>query len=135
MTKLTINNYDDLLAEKQRLEAILAVQKDVLRKDVKEIKEQMQPAIGAVKFISKLTTKDTSNSLLNLGADTMINTLLNKFALGRAGFLTRIILPYITKNFSSHYIADNKDKWLHKFANWLRSKKTKEQDDTETATL
>jgi hypothetical protein len=33
---------------------------------------------------------------------------LNKFILARSGWITRFIVPYFLKNYSSHLIGDNK---------------------------
>ena len=122
-----INSYEDLLKEKQRLEVLLQTQKKVIYYDIEEIKVQLQPVRDAVEFIKKITTKDKTSLLLSLGSDIAINTVVKNFILSRAGWLTRIVVPYFLKNYSSHFLAEQKDKWLDKLKTWLSHKNGNEE--------
>jgi|SRR5689334_23267812 hypothetical protein len=124
-------SYEDLLKEKQQLEILLQAQKEVIRYDVEEIKLKLQPVREALEFIKKITTKDRSNLLLDLGSDIAINTLVKNFILSRAGWLTRIVIPFFLKNYSSHFLAEQKDKWLEKLKSWLGYKNGKEHHEKE----
>lgn len=124
-------SYEDLLKEKQQLEILLQAQKEVIRYDVEEIKLKLQPVREALEFIKKITTKDRSNLLLDLGSDIAINTLVKNFILSRAGWLTRIVIPFFLKNYSSHFLAEQKDKWLEKLKSWLGHKNGKEHHEKE----
>jgi len=124
-------SYDDLLKEKQQLEVLLQVQKQVIHYDVEEIKLKLQPVKETLEFVKKITTKDRSNLLLDLGSDIAINTLIKNFILSRAGWLTKTIVPFFLKNYSSHFIAEQKDKWFEKLKSWLGHKNGKEHHDKE----
>ena len=119
-------SYKELLKEKQQLEVLLQAQKQVIRCDVEEIKLKMQPVKEALEFVKKITTRDRSNLLLDLGSDIAINSLVKNFILSRAGWLTKLIVPFFVKNYSSHFIAEQKDKWLEKLKSWLGHKNGKE---------
>ena len=108
MTK-TIASYDDLLAEKQRLTDLLRVQKDIVRQDIREIKEEFAPVKYAFGIISKFTSKDKGNWLLTTAADKLIDIIFKKLILARAGWFAKLAVPFLMKNFSSHVIADNKE--------------------------
>ena len=114
-----INSYKELLEEKARLTTLLDTQKAVLREDFQEIKEQFAPVKNAISVIGKITTKDNSNWLLTTAADTAIDLVVRKFILSKAGWFTRIILPFFMKNLSSHLIADNKDTIFSKISSWF----------------
>jgi hypothetical protein len=124
-------SYDDLLKEKQQLEVLLQAQKEVIRCDVEEVKLKLQPVKEALEFVKKITTKDRTNLLLDLGSDIAINTIVKNFILSRAGWLIRIVVPFFLKNYSSHFIAEQKDKWIEKLKSWLGHKNGKEQHDEE----
>jgi hypothetical protein len=124
-------SYQDLLKEKQQLEVLLEAQKEVIRYDVEEIKLKLRPVKEALEFVKKITTKDKTNLLLDLGSDIAINTLVKNFILSRAGWLTRIVVPFFLKNFSSHFLAEQKDKWLEKLKNWLGNKNGNEDPEEE----
>ncbi len=128
------HSYDDLLKEKQQLEILLQAQKQVIHYDIQEIKAQLQPVKDALAFIKKITTKDKTSLLLNLGSEIAINTVVKRFILSRAGWFTRTIVPYFLKNYSSHFLAEQKEKWFDKLSTWLshrNGKETKKEAKTE----
>jgi hypothetical protein len=122
-------SYNELLKEKQQLEVLLQAQKEVIRCDVEEIKLKLQPLKEALEFVKKITTKDRTNLLLDLGSDIAINTLVKNFILSRAGWFIRLVVPFFLKNYSSHFIAEQKDKWIEKLKSWLGYTNGKEHHD------
>ncbi|HZI52864.1 MAG TPA: hypothetical protein VFD56_04150 [Chitinophagaceae bacterium] len=123
MTK-PINSYKELIEEKARLKALLTTQKTVLRQDFTRIKEEFTPVRTAISVIGKITTKDNSNWLLTNAADTVIDMIVKKIILSKAGWFSRLVLPFFMKNLSSHLIADNKDKIFNKIASWFGGEKS-----------
>jgi hypothetical protein len=121
------NSYDDLLKEKQQLEILLQAQKQVIHYDIQELKLQLKPVKDAIEVIKKFTTKDKTSVLLNIGSDLAINTLLKNFILSRAGWFTKIVVPYFLKNYSSHFLAEQKEKWFDKLAAWISHRNGKEK--------
>lgn len=124
-------SYKELLKEKQQLEVLLQAQKQVIRCDVEEIKLKLQPVKEALEFVKKITTKDRTNLLFDLGSDIAINTLIKNFILSKAGWLTKLVIPFFLKNYSSHFIAEQKDKWFEKLKSWLGHKNGKDHHDKE----
>jgi hypothetical protein len=106
--KRKIRSYEDLEREEQLLEELLHTQKQLVQLDIQVLKQQLKPATMALKFFNNITTVDKSNLLLNEGANKAIDFVLNKFILARSGWITRFIVPYFLKNYSSHLIGDNK---------------------------
>lgn len=128
MTK-TIRSYQDLLKEKQRLELLLVAQRELVQADVQELKAQLQPLKDAVGFIKKITTKDKTSLLLTIGSDILINSVVKRFVLSRAGWFVRNVIPYFLRNYSSHFLGEHKDKWLEKLRSWLGHKNGKEKEE------
>jgi hypothetical protein len=124
-----IRTYEDLLNEKQRLEVLVQAQKQLIYYDIQEIKEKLAPVTNTLEVIKKFVTKDKTNLLLTIGSDLAINTLVKNFILSRAGWLTRTIIPYFLKNYSSHFVAEQRDKWFDKLKNWLGHRNGKEQKE------
>src|SRR5262245_59143222 len=104
----TIHSYKDLVEEKQRLEVLLVAQKQVLRDDVQELKTQLEPLKRVVEFIKKIMTKDKTALLLTIGSDIVINSVVKRFILSRTGWFVRNVVPYFLKNYSSHFLAEQK---------------------------
>ena len=124
-------SYKQLLEEKQQLEVLLQAQKQLIRYDVEEIKLKLQPVKEALEFVKKVTTRDRTNLLLDLGSDIAINSLIKNFILSRAGWLIKAVVPFFLKNYSSHFIAEQKDKWIEKLKSWLGHKNGKDEHSEE----
>lgn len=109
----TIRSYDDLLAEQERLRSQLKVQKELIREDVIEIKEEFKPLMGLVRILGKFTSRETRNeALVTTGSSLAIDLLVKKFLSGN--ILTRLFLPSMLKNVSSHVIYNNLGPFLGK---------------------
>jgi hypothetical protein len=121
MTK-SIKTYKDLLDEKERLQSLLKAQKEILRHDLREIKEELEPVRGVISFAGKLVSRDKGNWVLNIGANTLIDIVVKKLILSRAGWITKTIIPFFLKNYSSHIISDNKGSLLKKLFSWIGKK-------------
>lgn len=107
MTKPVIRTYDDLLQEKARLKELLQVQKELIRADVQDIKDELQPVKQAIGLIGKFTTRDKTNPLLTSATETIINLVVKKLILARSGWLTKLVVPFLMKNVSSHLVNEN----------------------------
>jgi len=121
MTK-RIQTYKDLSEEKLRLEALLKIQKEILHQDIEEIKQEIAPLRSAVSFVSKLVAKKDSNFFVDAGISTLVNVGVKKLLLARAGWITRMIVPFVIKNFSSNLVAENKNAILKKIFSWIGKK-------------
>lgn len=133
MTKPSITTYEDLLREKARLEALLQAQKELVRQDIEEIKEELTPVKSAIALVGKFATRDKSNLLLTTATEGVIDLVVKKLILARSGWITKLVVPFLMKNFSSHVVADNKDKWLSKLFAWVSKKNANGNDVDEAA--
>lgn len=106
MTK-RINTYNDLLEEKDRLKKLLQAQKELIKEDVNEIKEELRPVREAAGVVGKFITRDHTNPLLTMGTDAAIDLLVRKLILSRAGWFGKLVIPFLVKNFTSHVVTDN----------------------------
>jgi len=109
-----IQSYDDLLREKERLQALLKVQREIVREDVAELRVQLEPITSTLGMAGKLFTRDRNNIILNASANTLIDVIMKKVLLSRAGWIARLVVPFFMKNFSSHLISENKPSLLNK---------------------
>lgn len=98
-----IRSREDLLAEKQRLQNLLAVQKQQIRMDIVGVKEELQPAFTILSVVGKFVSPEKrSNGLLATGSAITIDWLAHK--LFKNSLLARMFLPPLIKNFSSHLL-------------------------------
>ena len=123
--KRKITSYEDLEREERLLEELLEAQKQLVLADIEQVKRQLKPATMALKLFNNLTTVDKRNPLLTEGANTAIEFLLKKFVLAKSGWITKMIVPYFVKNYSSHLIGDNKDGIMQKLFSLIGGKNGK----------
>ena len=102
-----ITTYKDLMLEKQRLNLLLAERKMLVKAEFEEIKLKLKPFTQIVEMVEKVTSKDISNPLANVGIDMGVNFLLQKVLLRNAGWVTKLLMPVIVKNYLSHEVAEN----------------------------
>jgi hypothetical protein len=121
MTK-TIVTYEELMLEKNRLQVLLKVQKELVREDINEIKQELAPVKSVISFAGKLVSKEPGNFLLNATSNTIIDLVVKKLLLSRSGWLTKIAVPFLLKNYTSHVIDDNKDTILRKIFSLFKRK-------------
>jgi hypothetical protein len=101
-----IKTYEALLQEEQRLLLQLKATELLIRDDIAGVKEGLKPIGNAVKTANKLFTRDKTGVLANFGLDFSVDLLVRKFLLARAGWFTKILVPYVIKNYSSHIISE-----------------------------
>jgi hypothetical protein len=114
-----IKTYEDLLKEKQKLEVLLQAQAELVRYDFNEVKDA---AIDSLAAVGKVFTRNTSNLVLTSATNRLVDVVLRKGILGRAGWVTRLVVPFLVKNYSSHYIASHKKQWMKKLFSWIGKK-------------
>jgi hypothetical protein len=102
----SIKTYEDLLQEEQRLLQSLKTQEVTIKNDMVGLQEGLKPVGRVFSFFHKMATRDPTGPLANFGIDFGIDLLVRKFILARAGWFTKIFVPFIIKNYSSHIINE-----------------------------
>lgn len=125
----SIRTYEDLLHEEQRLLQHLKSQEALIAQDLEGVKEKLKPVRKAFSFVSKIITRDHTGPLASFGLDFGIDVLLRRVLLARAGWLTKVFVPFVVKNYSSHIINEEQRSKLTKkiqdIFNKIRPKKSK----------
>ena len=117
-----IQTYDDLVEERKRLENLLVLHKHEIKEGWEGIKHSLNPFNSTVAFLGKVTRRDKTNPLVNFGVMVAGDLLLKKFLLGKAGFLTRLIVPFVVKNYSSHVLSRNGGTIMNRLKNLFKRK-------------
>jgi hypothetical protein len=107
-----IKTYADLEAEKLRLMALLRNHEESIKADFVNVREGLQPVNNALKVINKLATRDNRVPAMNFGLEMGIDLLVRRVLLGRAGWFAKIVVPYVIKNYTSHFLGDEKKQAL-----------------------
>lgn len=118
-----IETYDDLLAEKARLEELAKAQKALVKDDFELVKDGVRP-IGrtisnAYSLIHSLTSRPKTSPLVNLGLDFGVELLVKRMLLANSGWLVRVVVPYLVRNYSAKLLKHSSKQTL-----WKRLKKS-----------
>lgn len=103
-----IRTYEDLVIEQQRLVSLLKTQEATIKVDIAGVKEGLKPLGKAVEIVNKMATRDNTAPVLNFGMEMGIDLLIRRVILARAGWFTKIVIPFLVKNYSSHLIGEEK---------------------------
>jgi len=107
-----IRTFEDLIARQQQLEVLLKLQKEQLRYDIRDLMDAGKSVvIGGV-----------GNSLLQKTVNKSIDLVVKQGVLGQAGWLYRMIIPFLMKKYSKSYISDHRKEIKDKFLSLFRSK-------------
>lgn len=107
-----IKNYADLEAEKLRLTALLRNHEEAIKADFVNVKEGLRPVGNVLNVVNKMATRDNRVPVMNFGLEMGIDLLIRRVLLGRAGWFAKIVVPYLVKNYSSHFLGEEKKKML-----------------------
>lgn len=124
--------YNELLAEKARLKLLLAEQKEIIHQDFNEIKNELEPVRRIFIHAKKLFSKDAGGGLLTLGADKLIDLLVRRVLLAKSGWLAKLVVPLLAKNYTSHIVDDNKGKIMNWVFSLFKGRKNKKTGEEET---
>jgi hypothetical protein len=107
-THQRIASYEALQAERARLTTLIAHQKELIRQDIEELKEEIAtkfyPVAEAADFVKKISTPETrNNSLLQVGSSVLIEVLVRKI-FARSNFFVQLLVPNLIKNYSTHLL-------------------------------
>ena len=133
-----IQTYKELIEQKQKLEVLLHAQKELIRADVEELKVEVRPLSGVAAQVKKFTTRDKASFVLAITSDAIATMLVKKIIVARSGWLGKLVLPHLIRNYSSNFLKEQKDKFFHRIASILKHKngtgqrrKKKENDGSE----
>jgi hypothetical protein len=120
----TIKTYADLCEERERIKSLLVVQRQKVKDDWESLKEEFLPVKNAFGVVGKMTHPDRSNPLINAGLKAASDLFLKNFVLAKAGWVTKLAVPFVVKNYSSHLIAEKGGNFLGRVFNFFTKKRT-----------
>lgn len=117
--KTEIQNIDDLRAERARLKNQMELSKIHMKKEIKAIKTELNPVHQAVGLVGDLFTAP-KKGLLHVGVGIGVNTLLKRGLLARAGWLPRLVIPFLVQNLATNLIYKNRTSLVEKALLWVK---------------
>jgi len=98
MTRL--NNYEELIAERKRVESNIVEQRLILKAGLQEAKEKLEPFMYLLPILNIFKKKEPNHSVLNAATSVGIDLFVGQ-KLAKAGWVTRLLVPMVLKGISS----------------------------------
>jgi len=128
----SIKTYEDLEAEEKRLHALLYSHKENIKDSFAAVKNGLNPFKQVAATVRRLFTRDKSNPMMKVGVDFGVDVLIRRFLLARAGWFTKIIIPFFVKNYSTHFVKEyKKSRLLQKLRSFFKHSKHTANDIEE----
>lgn len=124
-----INSYKELLEEKARLKTLLVTQELQIKEDWQSLKEEFKPAMLIGATLRKVFTRGARLTAAQLGINMLTDGFVKKVVLRKAGWLLRLVVPLLIKNYASHLETDG---LVSKMKNFFKKKGKEEHRDQET---
>ena len=128
----TIKTYNDLREEKERLKNLLVLQRQRVVEDWNGVKEEFAPVQNVFGTLGKMANGDKSNPLVNIGLKLASDLFLKNFVLAKAGWATKLAVPFVVKNFSSHLLAGKGKVFFSKLGKIFSHKRRDHENGTAT---
>ena len=120
----SIRTYEDLEAEEKRLQALLYSHKANIKDSFSAVKEGLNPFRQAIDTAKKLLSRDKTNPMMKFGVDIGLDLLIRRLLLSKAGWFTKIVVPFVVRNYSSYFLNEYKRlKVIQKIVGFFKSKK------------
>ena len=119
----TIKTYADLCEEREKLKNLLVVQRQKVKTDWDELKHEFIPVKNAFGVVNKMASADKSNPLVNFGLKLASDVFLKNFVLAKAGWVAKLAVPFVVKNYSSHLLVRKGGNLIGKLAAFLKPNK------------
>lgn len=119
----TIRTYNDLCEERERIKNLLVVQKQRMKDDWDGLKDELLPVKKVFGVVGKMSSPNRSNPLMHKSLKIAMDLFITKYVLGKAGWMTKLAVPFVLTNFSTHVIADKGQNFVTKVSEFLKSRK------------
>lgn len=118
--KNNIQTIDDLRAERARLHNQIQLSKISMRNEMTAIKEELNPARQAVGVLNDVLTSP-QKGLLTLGIGLGVDIVLRRTILARAGWLTKLVVPFLVRNAATNILQKNGKGIVEKSLVWIKN--------------
>ncbi|MEZ4900977.1 MAG: hypothetical protein R2822_04085 [Spirosomataceae bacterium] len=118
--KTKIETLHDLRAERARLKNQLELSQMHMHQELTAIKTEINPARQAVGALRDILTTPRKG-LLNVGVGMGVDALIRRGLLARAGWLPRLVVPFIVRNVAANYIQKNRTSIIENMLLWVKN--------------
>lgn len=99
-----INNYEELVAERQMLEIKITEQKEILNKELLDLREKLEPLMALRPILNIFGKKNANTSLLNAIVSTGIDLIAGRGVSPKLNWLARLAISFVAKKLATRSV-------------------------------
>jgi hypothetical protein len=99
-----INNYEQLVAERQMLEIKITEQKEILNKELLELREKLEPLMALRPILNIFGKKTGNSSLLNAVLSTGIDLIAGQGVSPKLNWLAKLAISFVAKKLATRSV-------------------------------
>lgn len=129
----TINTIEELRLERRALRSKASYLEAEIRNDLQEIKAMLAPMNVLTTSAEKVLVSQ-NNGLLGNTAGTIADFITRNVIMRNAGFLSRLVVPYLVKNVTSNVVDNNKTdivSWIGSMISKITSRKKEKKENAD----
>ncbi len=115
-----MRTYKELEQRRLDLNNLLQAKKDLVIADLKMLQAELYGPRAIMKTAGLFISPKTTNPLLKAGIGKSVDFLVNTLLLGKASWVTRTLVSYFARNYSTHLVESKKGSVLHKISSWFK---------------
>jgi len=116
----SFKTYKQLIGEKEKLGQWIQTQKQLIRADVEELKWRVKPLSEIRSHITRFTFRNAISLFFVLNSDVIAKKSFQKIITASSGWLGKVLVPYVFKNYSPGFLAEQKKKIIKWFKLWFK---------------
>lgn len=117
--KNNIQSIEDIRAERANLKNKLALSQLHMHTRVQAIQQELNPARQALGVVKDVFARPRKG-LLYVGVGIGVDLLLRRRLLKKAGWLPRLVVPFLVQNAAANVIQRNSTSFLEKGLKWFK---------------
>ncbi len=116
-----LTKFKELEQRRADLDMLLKAQKELVIADLKMLQADLKGPRAIMKTAEQFVSPKTTHPLLKAGIAKTVDLLVNSLLLGRASWVTRTLISYLARNYSTHLVENKKGTVIQKITSWLKS--------------
>ncbi|MBL0232489.1 MAG: hypothetical protein IPQ08_02355 [Chitinophagaceae bacterium] len=116
-----LSKYDELEQRRLELDLLLKAKKELVIADLEMLQADLKGPAALLKTAGQFVTPQKTHPLLKAGISKSVDLLVNGLILGKAGWITRNLVSYLVRNYSTYLVEEKKATVFQKISSWFHA--------------
>ena len=111
------------------MQQLVDEKKHQINADFDEIKEELNPIKQVTHAVQNILVNHNHDKIIKMGVNLAVDLILTRLVLKKAGWATKVIVPFVVKNIVLNYLDKHRDEILTKSLYLVKKLAAKKQSD------